>query len=120
MSVTVRTRHTRVILKSVALPASMGDSPVSVTPMDITPADASWADLQVREKVMVGVQEREEGELDEALEMTFPASDPTAELPVAIKTGETDAQELLLDMAIEMSFPASDPVAIASPHPVRK
>jgi hypothetical protein len=53
--------------------------------------------------------------LDSALNQTFPASDPVAELPVEVPvTEEEKAEESLLDGAIEMSFPASDPIAVAS------
>lgn len=55
----------------------------------------------------------EEQLLDKALDDTFPASDPVAEMPeeAASPPGE-QVQETLLDTALEMSFPASDPIAV--------
>lgn len=67
-----------------------------------------------------------ETELDNALEGTFPASDPVAEVqPKVKKRGEKGAGaadegtigeegEELLDDAVSMTFPASDPIAVAS------
>lgn len=67
-----------------------------------------------------------EKELDSALENTFPASDPVAEVqPKKTKRGEvgSDAEddaglseegEELLDDAVSMTFPASDPISVSS------
>lgn len=55
-----------------------------------------------------------ERDLDEALEETFPASDPVSieidkpKRPPASKTAETKR----LDKGLEATFPASDPVSI--------
>lgn len=57
--------------------------------------------------------ERVEGELDKALDDTFPASDPAA--PVAPNADAQDGEEDALDEALEESFPASDPPAPAQP-----
>lgn len=55
----------------------------------------------------------EEHLLDKALDDTFPASDPVAELPTDQEmSSEEQAQETLLDTALEMSFPASDPISV--------
>lgn len=55
---------------------------------------------------------REEAQLDRAVENTFPASDPIAELPAAAtSTKVIDSEDALLDEGIEETFPASDPVA---------
>jgi len=70
----------------------------------------------------------EERMLDEALEDTFPASDPVAEHPVEGKSCEETIleeeiiqhEEYLLDEALEMTFPASDPIAIPDPETVAK
>ena len=52
--------------------------------------------------------------LDEAIEQSFPASDPPAELPHAAAAAILrDSQEAMLDTAIELTFPASDPIAIS-------
>jgi len=64
----------------------------------------------------------EEQLLDQAVEQTFPASDPIAgvglftESAVAKQTiPSEDKDESLLDGAIELTFPASDPIAV-TPH----
>jgi hypothetical protein len=60
--------------------------------------------------------------LDEALEETFPASDPiVADLPEEISNDPVEQHvERELDMALEMTFPASDPIAISAAHPCGK
>lgn len=59
--------------------------------------------------------EHEEALLDKAVENTFPASDPVAEVPAsATATKVIDSEDAELDKAIEMTFPASDPVAISN------
>ncbi len=61
-------------------------------------------------------RDHEEALLDEAVDESFPASDPIADLPAAHldcpSSPGDDAKEDLLDDAIAMTFPASDPVAI--------
>ena len=65
------------------------------------------------------VEVHEEALLDEAIELSFPASDPIGELPVATtRSGCHDCEEMMLDEAIELSFPASDPIAITPRHRV--
>ena len=55
----------------------------------------------------------EEALLDKAVENTFPASDPIAEVPAkASSTKVIDSEDAELDKAIEMTFPASDPIAV--------
>lgn len=57
----------------------------------------------------------EEAILDAAVEDTFPASDPVAELPAAASSTKViDSEDRSLDKAIEMTFPASDPVAVSN------
>jgi hypothetical protein len=60
------------------LPSSQGDSPVGVTPMDVSPDDASARDTSERAICSDNADEQQEAVLDEAVEMTFPASDPIA------------------------------------------
>ncbi len=59
--------------------------------------------------------QREESLLDAAVEDTFPASDPVAELPAQASSSKViDSEDRSLDNAIEMTFPASDPVAVSN------
>jgi hypothetical protein len=67
--------------------SSHGDSPVEVTPKDITPDDASWADRTERKIASGDKDERHEALHDEAVDLTFPASDP-----IAIPTPRDDAK----------------------------
>jgi hypothetical protein len=101
------------------VPSSHGDSPQEVTPKDIMPEHAAWNDLQRRHIASDNDVEREESLLDEAIELTFPASDPAAELPAKACSEKAahlqDEEEGLLDEAIELTFPASDPISI-TPH----
>lgn len=98
------------------LPSSHGDSPHDVTPKDITPQDATWEDRTARNLNAGNEMKREEARIDEAIELTFPASDPVAELPATAPSEKKEAcndnEEILLDDAIEMTFPASDPIAV--------
>ena len=101
------------------LPSSSGESPQEVTPKEVTPHHAAWSDVTVREIASEDKELRDEALLDEAVDQTFPASDPVAELP-AHAAGQShlvceEEEEELLDEAIELTFPASDPIAIAAP-----
>lgn len=104
---------------SSQLPSSPGISPKEMTPKDVTPEHASWSDLKTRSMSSNADVQREESLLDDAIEQTFPASDPTADLPASPASVKTawciDEDEELLDEAIEMTFPASDPIAV-TPH----
>ncbi|MGH8809648.1 MAG: hypothetical protein ACREX0_17380 [Noviherbaspirillum sp.] len=65
----------------------------------------------------------EERLLDEALEESFPASDPIAELPPGlgeVKGGAELHEEDLLDEALEETFPASDPIAVYGPNKITR
>lgn len=94
--------------------SSQGMASRAMTPKDITPDDASWADRQERDIHSEDCETREDALLDEAIELSFPASDPIAELPhAAATTFVRDSQEAMLDAAIELTFPASDPIAIS-------
>jgi hypothetical protein len=58
--------------------SSHGDSPVEVTPKDVTPEHATWQDRTQRHTASPDPEVREDALLDEAVELTFPASDPIA------------------------------------------
>ncbi|OGB23185.1 MAG: hypothetical protein A3I66_09320 [Burkholderiales bacterium RIFCSPLOWO2_02_FULL_57_36] len=58
--------------------SSFGDNSASETPKDILPQDAAARDLIERNITSSDIDEREEALLDDAVEMTFPASDPIA------------------------------------------
>ena len=60
------------------LPSSHGDSPVFQTPKDVAPDDAAARDVTERNLNSDNLAERQEALLDEANELTFPASDPIA------------------------------------------
>lgn len=62
-----------------------------------------------------GTQTHQEELLDNALDQTFPASDPVAEVPTESAPSEQEkAKDVLLDRALELSFPASDPISVTS------
>lgn len=63
-------------------PSSFGDNSRSETPKDIAPQDAGARDLTERNITSPDLDERQEALLDDAVEMTFPASDP-----IAVKSG---------------------------------
>lgn len=100
------------------LPSSSGESPQEVTPKEVAPHHAAWPDVTMREIASEDKEKRDEALLDEAVDQTFPASDPIAELPARADQSHLvceDEEEELLDEAIELTFPASDPIAIAAP-----
>jgi hypothetical protein len=100
------------------LPSSHGDSPQEMTPKDVGPEHAAWNDASERKIASTDSVEREEALIDESSELSFPASDPPAELPSSGKslkdTQCDDEIEEQLDEAIELTFPASDPIAVTS------
>lgn len=59
-------------------PSSPGDAPASVTPKDVPPDCASARDVVTRPTASPDPEVREEALLDEAIDLTFPASDPIA------------------------------------------
>lgn len=100
------------------LPSSSGNSPQEISPKDVVPGHAAWADITVRDIASEDPDIRQEALLDEAVDQTFPASDPVAELPTHAMRQHLvceDEEEELLDEAIELTFPASDPIAVATP-----
>lgn len=60
------------------LPSSQGDNSKSVTPKDVSSHDASARDVTERKTCSDDPEEREQEMLDDAVELTFPASDPIA------------------------------------------
>lgn len=58
--------------------ASPGNNSPSVTPKDVSPDAASAKDVTERKICSEDVAEQEEELLDDAVDMTFPASDPIA------------------------------------------
>ncbi len=57
-------------------PGSPGDNSLSVTPKDVTPDDAASHDVVARHLDSADPDEKEQELLDDAIESTFPASDP--------------------------------------------
>jgi hypothetical protein len=66
---------------------SPGTTSASVTPKDVSPTDASAKDVVERKTDCEDVDEQEEALLDEAVDLSFPASDPIA-IPSHQKTLE--------------------------------
>jgi hypothetical protein len=98
-------------------PSSPGDSPLTLTPFDLPPNSAAWRDRTPRNITSSDPEERENALLDEAIELTFPASDPIAVSPFHKEHAATtpgNPQTRALDKAIELTFPASDPIAPSS------
>ncbi len=58
--------------------SSPGDNPVSVTPKDLRPEDAAARDVTERHLDSSDPEERQQELLDDAIELSFPASDPPA------------------------------------------
>jgi hypothetical protein len=58
--------------------SSAGDHSQSVTPKDVSQQDASACDVTERKIRSDNPDEKEEELLDDAVDMTFPASDPIA------------------------------------------
>jgi len=58
--------------------SSPGDNSPSVTPKDVSADDASAKDVTARKTCSTDTEEMEQELLDDAVEMTFPASDPIA------------------------------------------
>ncbi|GIZ52051.1 hypothetical protein [Noviherbaspirillum aridicola] len=58
--------------------SSQGDNSQSVTPKDVAPQDVTSRDVHARKTDSDDPEEREEAQLDDAVEQTFPASDPVA------------------------------------------
>ena len=59
-------------------PVSQGDNPLSVTPKDVTADDATSRDLIARHLDSTDPDEKQQELLDDAIELSFPASDPPA------------------------------------------
>lgn len=58
--------------------SSHGDNSASVTPKDVAPQDAASRDVVKRKLDSSDPEEKEQELLDDAVELTFPASDPLA------------------------------------------
>lgn len=59
-------------------PSSPGDSPVEMTASEASPENASWKDRTPRNIHSDDVEEKTDALLDEASDLSFPASDPIA------------------------------------------
>ncbi len=58
------------------LPTSCGDNSLSVTPKDVSPDEVTSQDTVVRHMDSPDPDEREQEMLDDAIDLSFPASDP--------------------------------------------
>ncbi|WP_420473921.1 hypothetical protein [Noviherbaspirillum sp. ST9] len=59
-------------------PSSHGDNSVSQTPKDVSSRDAASKDVTARKVHSDDPDEKEQELLDDAVELTFPASDPVS------------------------------------------
>ncbi|HEV7617165.1 MAG TPA: hypothetical protein VGO51_03565 [Burkholderiaceae bacterium] len=73
--------------------SSPGDSPVAVTPKDVSPEHAAWKDLTARPIASDDVEKRTDALLDEASDLSFPASDPIAVSSITKLVKGTDADQ---------------------------
>lgn len=73
------------------LSSSPGESPVAVTPKDVSPENAAWKDLTARPIASDDVEKRTDALLDEAGDLSFPASDPIAVSSISKLVKSTDA-----------------------------
>ena len=64
--------------KSQKRVSSHGDSPVERIPKDVSPEDATWKDRTERNLTSDDEEEHTDALLDEASDLSFPASDPIA------------------------------------------
>jgi hypothetical protein len=78
MSVLNQAKNTDRPEQTAERPSSFGLSSAVVTPKDVAPGDASAKDVVERNVRSDDQAEREEALLDDAIELTFPASDPIA------------------------------------------
>lgn len=60
------------------LPGSQGDNSLSVTPKDVESCDATSQDVVARHVDSADPEEKQQEMLDDAIELSFPASDPPA------------------------------------------
>jgi hypothetical protein len=58
--------------------SSFGDTSLSVTPKDVQESDASAQDITERHLQSDNAEEKQQEMLDEAIDLSFPASDPPA------------------------------------------
>jgi hypothetical protein len=58
--------------------SSFGDTSLSVTPKDVNDQDASAQDITERHLQSDNPEEKQQDMLDEAIDLSFPASDPPA------------------------------------------
>ena len=58
--------------------SSHGDNSVAQTPKDVSPQDAASRDVTERKICSSDPDEKEQELLDDAVELTFPASDPVS------------------------------------------
>lgn len=69
------------------LPSSAGNSPRVMTPHDVQPDQAAWRDRTERKISATDEETRIDALLDEANDLSFPASDPIA---IPSSTSESD------------------------------
>jgi len=70
------------------MPSSHGNDSKSVTPKDVSSNDAAHRDVTERKIASGDPDEKTQEQLDDAVEMTFPASDP-----IAIPTPDKEVEQ---------------------------
>lgn len=78
MSISQRNFKEDARIEQKGLSSSPGTHSRSVTPKDLEPQDAASRDVMERKTDSTNQDEKEEALLDDAVELTFPASDPLA------------------------------------------
>lgn len=77
---------------STKLPSSPGDSPRVMTPHEVLPDHAAWRDRTERKISADDEETRVDALLDEAIDLSFPASDPIA-IPSSTSEREKEKQQ---------------------------
>jgi hypothetical protein len=96
-------------------PSSPGDSPVVQTPKDVQPGDAAARDVTQRNLNADNPAERQEALLDEASELSFPASDPIAVPVVPLISEVTEKTDAAPEAGSKRNVPPQSPASDRRP-----
>lgn len=87
--------------------SSPGEASLVVTPKDVDPDNATARDLIIRDIRSNDIDKREEALLDDAIELSFPASDPIAVPPCRDMHEQSEASKKGAQAAAKI--PKSEP-----------